>query len=121
MQHHSLDNGLTESTARKAYAVQSITALIAAAMLFADITLGTLEVLNNHYTGLLGRVGAGVVFGAVWWSSSFRANLMRRRATTARPIDLLLRPSNWLPNPFGFAPAVIGDERVQLLPPSKTK
>lgn len=118
MQHQPLDNGLTESTARKAYAVQSITALIAAAMLLADITLGIQEVLNNHYAGLLARVGAGLVFGAVWWSSSFRANLMRRRATTARPVDLLLRPSTWLPNPFGFTPAVIGDERVQLLPPS---
>ncbi|MBR8384551.1 hypothetical protein KDX26_19325 [Burkholderia cenocepacia] len=117
MQQH-LDNCLTEGTARKAYVVQSIAALIAATMLVADLALGALEISGGHFAGLLGRVGAGALFAAVWWSASFRANLMRRRATTARPVDLLLRPSAWLPNPFGFAPAAIGDERVQLLPPS---
>ncbi|MBI0326934.1 hypothetical protein [Burkholderia plantarii] len=117
LDHHAL----TEQTANRAYLMQTAVAHIGAIAFIANITLGVLETLDGHWSGLLGRLGVAAFTGAVWFSGSFRANLMRRRATEGRPLELLRRPSDWLPSPFGFTPAVIGDERVQLLPPSKTK
>lgn len=118
---HLYDHALTERTAHRAYLMQTVVAHIGAIAFIANLTLGVLEILDGHWSGLLGRLGVAAFTAAVWWSGSFRANLMRHRATEARPIELLRRPSDWLPSPFGFLRAAIGDDRVQLLPPSKTK
>ncbi|PJO21654.1 hypothetical protein [Burkholderia glumae] len=116
-----LDHHLTERTANRAYLTQTAVAHIGAIAFIANITLGVLETLDGHWSGLLGRLGVAAFTGAVWFSGSFRANLMRQRATEGRPLELLRRPTDWLPSPFGFVRAAIGDERVQLLPSSKTK
>lgn len=118
---NDLDHTLTERTAARAYKVQTFTAHIGAFMLLADLVLGALEISSGHFTGLLGRIGAGAIFAAVWWSGAFRANLMRHRVTEGRPLELLRRPTTWLPSPFGFARAAIGTSNVQLLPPGDTK
>ncbi|MCI1041794.1 hypothetical protein [Caballeronia zhejiangensis] len=118
---HDLDHHLTEQTAARAYTIQTIVAHIGAIAFIANITLGVLEILDGHWAGLLGRLGVAAFTAAVWWSGSFRANLMRQRATEGRPLELLRRPSDWLPNPFGFTRAAIGNADVQLLPPTTTK
>ncbi|MGU7813654.1 hypothetical protein [Burkholderia sp. AW49-1] len=116
--HNDLDHRLTEQTANRAYLMQSAVAHIGAIAFIANLTLGVLEIAGGHWSGLLGRLGVAAFTAAVWWSGSFRANLMRHRATDGRPIELLRRPSDWLPS-FAFDHAAIGDERVQLLPSSK--
>ena len=119
--HNDLDHTLTERTANRAYLMQTAVAHIGAIMLLADIALGVLEAIDGHYSGIVGRIGVAVLFAAVWWSGSFRANLMRCRVTEGRAIELIRRPSDWLPNPFGFNRAAIGNADVQLLPPSDKK
>lgn len=116
----NLDRTPTEQTANRAYLMQTAVAHIGAIAFIANIALGTLEAIDGHFTGLLARLGVAAFTAAVWWSGSFRANLMRQRATEGRPIELLRRPSDWLPS-FAFEQARLGDERVQLLPPSATK
>ncbi|OBR53727.1 hypothetical protein [Paraburkholderia tropica] len=117
---YDLDQHLTERTANRAYLVQTLTAHIAAFVFVANLTLGVVDVCNGHAMGLPARLGVAAFTGALWFSASFRANLMRHRATMGRPLELLRTPSTWLPS-FTFDRAVIGDARVQLLPPSDTK
>ncbi|MCA7967315.1 hypothetical protein LGM54_30495 [Burkholderia cenocepacia] len=115
------DHHLTEQVAERAYKIQTITAHIAMFGFCANLALGIIEATGGHFAGLLGRLGVAAFTAAVWFSGSFRANLMRQRATEGRPLELLRRPSDWLPNPFGFTRAAIGNAHVQLLPPTKTK
>lgn len=113
------DNTLTERTAARAYKVQTITAHIGAIVFIANLALGVIEATDSHFAGLLGRLGVAAVTGAVWFSATYKANVMRGRTRAyANPLDLLRRPSDWLPS-FTFDHAAIGDERVQLLPSNK--
>ncbi|MDN4573642.1 hypothetical protein DBB29_08650 [Pandoraea cepalis] len=107
---------LTETTANRAYLVQTLTAHIAAFAFIANITLGIVDACNGHYAGLPARLGVAAFTIAAWFSASFRANLMRGRTTDGRALELLRRPSNWLPS-FAFDRAVLGNETVELLPP----
>lgn len=118
---HNLDHHLTEQVAARAYTIQTIVAHIGAIGFCVNLALGVLETLDGHWPNLLGRLGVAAFTAAVWFSGSFRANLMRQRATEGRPLELLRRPSDWLPNPFGFTRAAIGNAHVQLLPPTTTK
>ncbi|NIF54968.1 hypothetical protein [Burkholderia sp. Ax-1724] len=118
---HDLDHHLTERTANRAYLMQTAVAHIGAIAFSLNLAFGVIEASDGHWTNLLGRLGVAAFTGAVWFSGSFRANLMRQRATEGRPLELLRRPSDWLPNPFGFTRSVLGNADVQLLPPDTTK
>ncbi|MDR8731336.1 hypothetical protein [Burkholderia pseudomultivorans] len=118
---HDLDHHLTEQTANRAYLMQTIVAHIGAIGFALNLAFGVVEASEDHVIGLLGRLGVAAFTAAVWFSGSFRANLMRQRATEGRPLELLRRPSDWLPSPFGFTRAAIGNADVQLLPPTTTK
>jgi len=109
------DIHLTERTALRAYRVQTVTAYIAAFGFMLNAVFAVLELFNGHLAGLPARLGVAAVTAAVWWSGSFRARMMRRRAFDARPVDLLRDPSAWLPSPF-FSVAAIEGRDVQLLP-----
>jgi hypothetical protein len=80
-----LDHHLTERTTNRAYLMQTAVAHIGTIAFIANLTLGVLETLDGHWSSLLGRLGVAAFTAAVWFSGSFRANLMRQRATEGRP------------------------------------
>ncbi|MCA7885505.1 hypothetical protein LGM58_20185 [Burkholderia contaminans] len=112
------DHALTERTAARGYKVQTLTAYVGALGFSINLACAAVELYDGHFAGLLARVGVAAFTAAVWFSGSFRANLMRQRVTEGRPTELLRRPSDWLP-PFTFEQVRLGDERVQLLPPDQ--
>lgn len=115
---HDHDHTITERTAARAYLVQTLTAYVGALGFSINIACAAVELCDGRFAGLLARAGVAAFTAAVWFSATYKANVMRGRTIRSNPFELLRTPSAWLPS-FSFDHARIGDEPVQLLSSSK--